>query len=378
MISVHAQLRDEVLRKGGIPFIRFMERALYCPEGGYYEQIRHTPGKSGDYFTSVSVGHVFGGLLARQICRWLDCLAADRVELVEGGAHDGRLARDILVWMGRHRPDCADRVRYVILEPSPQRRAWQLATLGETAGQVDWVEDWGGLTERGIRGVVLANELLDAMPVVRLGWDAAGRHWFEWGVVCKADRFAWARLPRATVLPVMAEQWLQALTAGAGERLQEGVVVEIAPGALVWWGQAAQALREGVLMALDYGWDEGEGWRLASAGGTLRAYRGHDLAESVLDCPGEQDLTAHVNWGLIRSTGEAAGLDTVELTPQGRWLSRLAAEGVAQSGPEARWALPEVRQFHMLTHPAYLGTRFQVLVQKRDLRARHLGSLANG
>ena len=141
--------------------------------------------------------------------------------------------------------------------------------------------------------------------------------------------------------------------------------MEFAPGALAWWAQAARSLREGYLVAFDYGWDETDGWRLASPGGTLRGFRGHGMAASVLDCPGEQDLTAHVNWGLIRLVGEEAGLSTVGLTPQGRWLSRVAAQALSHPSSGLEWTASEIRQFQMLSHPEHLGVRFQVFVQGR-------------
>ncbi|MGA1238222.1 MAG: hypothetical protein ACO34E_15325, partial [Limisphaerales bacterium] len=93
----HSLLGEEVFEGGVVPFYRFMDRALYCPEHGYYERRCHTPGRGGDYFTSVSVGEVFGGLLARRFCAWMDGGEAEWV-IVEGGAHDGQLAADILGW----------------------------------------------------------------------------------------------------------------------------------------------------------------------------------------------------------------------------------------------------------------------------------------
>jgi SAM-dependent MidA family methyltransferase len=367
MSPAHHLLVEEIKKQGAIPFRRFMEVALYCPEAGYYEQICHTPGRKGDFFTSVSVGPVFGELLARQFCRWMDGLPAQRVSLIEGGAQDGQLARDILTWTARCRPDCLERLEYLILEPSARRRSWQAETLGDLAELARWVAAWQEVGESRVTGIVFANELLDAMPVVRLGWDATVQGWNEWGVQWDGQRFRWARLDKVSQLPGCAARWLVELTKKVADRLPDGCIVEIAPSAVEWWQQAALALQMGWLLALDYGWDSAEGWRLFEAAGTLRAYREHRIEEDVLQSPGQQDITAHVNWGLVQKAGEEAGLATVALLQQGRWLSRIVSDAAAGGRADPKWAPTEIRQFHTLTHPAQLGARFQVLVQAKGL-----------
>lgn len=346
-----------------------MERALYCPEVGYYERVCHTPGRRGDYFTSVSVGRVFGELLGRRLCRWVEGIPGASVSILEGGAHDGRLARDILGWVAAARPDCYERLEYVILEPSPHRRRWQAEALVDFGGKLRWVKAWSEFEAASVRGVVLANELLDSMPVVRLGWDADARSWFEWGVGWSQGKFYWVETGRVSPLPECAEQWLGSVTVDAGELLPDRCVVEIAPAALEWWQQAARSLRQGYLAALDYGWDLCEGWRWSRLQGSLRAYQNHRMVDDVLQRPGELDLTAHVPWSLVRATGEATGLRTVTFMEQGRWLAGIVSEEVSAGRPLPRWSPAEVRQFHTLTHPAYLGAKFQVLVQSKGLSA---------
>jgi SAM-dependent MidA family methyltransferase len=220
-------------------------------------------------------------------------------------------------------------------------------------------------------GVVFANELLDAMPVVLLGWDASAQTWYEWGVEWKDGRFQWARMGLVSELPDRAKRWLGELTTAADGRLPDRCVVEIAPGAIEWWQQAAKSIDEGFLLATDYGWDPAEGWRPCGARGSLRAYRAHRIEGDVLQFPGRQDITAHVNWLLIRTAGEDAGMSTVELIEQGRWLSRIVSETASggQSGPN--WSPAEIRQFHTLTHPAQLGANFQVLVQAKGTSNLH-------
>ena len=199
-------LRREINVCGAIPFARFMELSLYCPHFGYYEQLTNTPGRGGDFYTSVSVGPLFGELLAAQFAQWLGHWDArsgyqinepvsDRLQLLEAGAHDGRLAADILDWFNSRRPQLFHKLEYWILEPSPRRRQWQEKTLARFNGRVRWFDSWGALPPTGVHGVIFSNELLDAMPVHRLGWDAQNKTWFEWGVGTEGSQFVWQKLP---------------------------------------------------------------------------------------------------------------------------------------------------------------------------------------
>jgi SAM-dependent MidA family methyltransferase len=236
--KLEEKIAGEIVGKGVISLARFMELALYCPVYGYYEKEGDKPGRAGDYFTSVSVGRLFGALLAFQFCEWLEtaergapgwrrrrecrrlapgCHAAGQkaavpadaggwpFQIVEAGAHDGDLAADILGWIQAERPGLADRVEYWIVEPSKQRQAWQRAALAKFGNQVHWAQtlaELAGPRESeavagslgGVHGVIFSNELLDAFPAHRFSWDAGCRQWFEWGVTRHGDRFTWKRI----------------------------------------------------------------------------------------------------------------------------------------------------------------------------------------
>ncbi|MEY2428439.1 MAG: hypothetical protein QOJ40_1324, partial [Verrucomicrobiota bacterium] len=176
-----------------------MRLALYCPVYGYYEKEEDKIGRQGDYYTSVSVGSLFGELLAFQFAQWLEELALEAprgaLHLVEAGAHDGRLAKDILTWMRQHRPEIFQRLEYWIVEPSNIRQTWQKRTLVEFSSQTHWATEFGAppLFPR-VRGIIFSNELLDALPVKRLDWNAGDRIWFEWGVTLNAGQFVWTRM----------------------------------------------------------------------------------------------------------------------------------------------------------------------------------------
>jgi SAM-dependent MidA family methyltransferase len=337
-----------------------MELALYCPETGYYEAKKDSIGRGGDFITSVSVGPMFGELLAWQFAGWLQNLPGEnhRPAIVEAGAHQGTLAGDILGWLQKNRTELFGRLEYVIVEPSPQRREWQRQTLGAFAPRVRWVAGLGGAAAERFRGIIFSNELLDAFPVRRFGWDAGKREWFEWGVALRGDAFGWCQIRNsAPALGGLCPPELAAV-------LPDEYVVETSPAAAGWWRDAAGALAAGKLLTIDYGHAAEETFSPARLRGTLRGYRHHQLADDVLADPGAQDLTAHVNFGAIQRAGEAAGLRTEQFCPQPQFLTRILQRATAEN-LFTRLNAKQVRQFQTLTHPEHLGRAFRVLVQER-------------
>lgn len=358
-----ADIREEIARGGPITFARFMELALYAPDCGYYERPREI-GRRGDFFTSVSVGPVFGGLLACQFAQWLEKIAPPTEglwQLVEAGAHDGQLALDVLRWLRQRRPDVFARLEYWIIEPSPGRRAWQERKLSNEFTKVKWACDFGGWVSRPAHGVIFCNELLDAMPVHRLCRDASGPQWLEWRVNWSGQDFVWQK----GHLSNEAAAALPRLPAGVEAVLPDGYVIEVSPAAIQWWSRAAASLARGKILALDYGWDAEEWLDPARWGGTLRAYAGHHVATGVLDNPGGQDITAHVNFLFLREAGEAAGLGTEGVLRQSRFLTEIFQRGVMEKTGFAAWTTAQIRQFQTLTHPEHLGHRFRALIQSR-------------
>ncbi|HXR07131.1 MAG TPA: SAM-dependent methyltransferase [Candidatus Acidoferrum sp.] len=357
-----ADIRDEIARHGAISFARFMELALYAPGCGYYEQPRPI-GRRGDFFTSVSVGPVFGELLAFQFAQWLEDLAPPpaRCQIVEAGAHDGQLALDVLRWLGRRRPAIFAGLEYRIIEPSPIRRAWQEQKLGREFPNVTWAADFAAPGSPRVRGVIFSNELLDAMPAHRLCRDAAGQRWLEWRVHWDGHGFVWQKGP----LSNEAAAGLPRLPAEVEAVLPDGFVIELSPAAIHWWSRAAASLERGKLLALDYGLDGDEWLHPARAGGTLRACAGHHLSENILARPGHQDITAHVNFSLLRQAGEAAGLRHQGLLRQSKFLTEILQRVLAGAPDSGEWTASRVRQFQTLTHPEHLGHRFRVLLQSR-------------
>jgi SAM-dependent MidA family methyltransferase len=357
-------IQREIVANGVLPFARFMELALYCPDYGYYQTKKDNPGRRGDFFTSVSTGELFGELLAFQFAEWLESEAGSQkseVRVVEAGAHDGTLAKDILNWLQLARPGLFNRIQYCIVEPSARRRIWQREKLEKFATQVQWFADLQAFSlvtrHSPLPGVIFSNELLDAMPVHRFGWDAAAKKWFEWGVALEGEKFAWAKIPDSQLRIPNSE-----LPSALRAVLPDGYTVEISPAAENWWREAANVLEQGRLLTIDYGLTADELFSPSRPRGTLRAYFRHHVAEDILANVGEQDLTAHVNFSAIQAAGESAGLMTESFSTQAQFLTRILDEAVKDKS-FGGWTASRTRQFQTLTHPEHLGRAFRVLVQ---------------
>ncbi len=362
-----------------------MELALYCPDTGFYETDDDTIGRPGDFYTSVSVGSVFGELLALQFAEWMvqyligpttlplnqigktglgsQTTADNKCLLIEAGAHDGQLARDILTWLRGRRPELFTQVEYWIIEPSIRRRQWQSATLVEFSQHIRWADSLAmvGQAKPSLTGIIFANELLDAMPVHRMGWDAYRQVWFEWGVAWKDDEYSWVRLPPAQTKLIIPPRIAPELI----KVLPDGFTTEICPMAAKWWGDAAGVLQRGKLLTFDYGLESEEFFAPHRTKGTLRAYRNHQQSNDVLADPGQQDITAHVNFSMIRNAGEAAGLRTAPSATQAAFLTGIAERFWQDPARNGTWTAKQSREFQTLIHPQHLGRAFRVLLQAR-------------
>lgn len=363
-------IRAEIALQGIIPFQRFMELALYCPEYGFYERESDTVGKAGDFQTSVSVGPLFGSLLAFQFAEWLETLPEQRVHLIEAGAHDGKLAKDILDWLQANRPQLFSRLEYVIVEPSVRRRSWQQKRLQNFAGRMRWLDGVSGAVEVQFTGIIFANELLDAFPVRRVGWNAKAQHWYEWGVTWTRGKFAWARM---TGNVEAAE--LKSLPAALLSVLPDDFTTEICPQAELWWAMAAKSLRQGWLLTFDYGFQVEDFFVPHRALGTLRTYRQHRNDGDVLSEPGTQDITAHVNFSQVRQAGELAGVKTLNYLSQAEFLLGIAKQFWSATSRSGHWSPQQNRELQTLVHPEHFGRAFRVLVQRRDFTDSNVGRL---
>jgi len=314
------------------------------------------------------VGELFGQLLAFQFAVWLGELKTqnEKLTIVEAGAHDGKLAADILSWLERFRPELFAEMEYWILEPSPSRRAWQQEKLKEFSN-VRWLASFpdprSQIPDPKLTGIIFSNELLDAMPVHRFGWDAKARQWFEWGVGLDDAKFVWTRVEN-TAAPGLPSTILQ-LPPSLLEVLPDGYTIETSPAAENWWRNAAARLAHGKLLAIDYGFTTEEQFSPSRLNGTVRAYHRHRVSDDLLANVGEQDLTAHVNFSVIQMVGEEVGLQTELFGSQPQFLTRIVEMVFKNPATFDEWGAKQSRQFQTLTHPEHLGRAFRILIQSK-------------
>ena len=301
---MHALVRAEVEAGGGaIPFSRYMDIALHAPGLGYYRAGWRTFGPGGDFVTAPEMSPLFAGTVARQVAQVLSALDAE--EVVEIGAGSGTMAAQMLVHL-------APGIRYRILEPSGALAARQRETIAaaapEALASVSWLD---ALPEPGFRGVVLANEVVDALPVERFEVTAEG-------VAAHCVGFAHGRPIRCSrpAEPSLVEA-VESVQRDLGYRLPAGYVSEIGPARCAWTATIAERLESGLLLLMDYGFPRREFYHPDRRDGTLRCHFRHRRHDDPLVLCGLQDITAHVDFTAI---ARASGLDVAGFTTQGEFL----------------------------------------------------------
>lgn len=370
----NALLRDAILRRidetGGITFREFMELALYHPQHGYY-RTREPMGRRGDYVTSPEVHPIFGTLVARQLREmWKHMGRPERFDIVEFGPGTGLLARDVLRWAFTQDEAFAAAIRYALIETSASLVERQQRTLG-SLGLPEATVAWADRPPENIEGCVLSNEFLDALPVHRIA-VREGRL-YEVYVVRSGDRLTEELRDPST--PDI-EAYFQRL----GLRPGEGCEAEVNLGAVEWMRGVARGLARGFVLTFDYGYPAEELYAPWHTQGTLLCFYRQNPSHDPYARIGRQDITASVDFTTLVRTGEAAGLTTVGLTTQARFLTALgigeALERVQRDNPTALEEYYARRRAVMeLLDPAGLG-RIRVLAQARRLTSTRLTGFA--
>lgn len=334
---------------GRLPFARVMELALYHPEHGYYGAGPRKIGRKGDFFTSVSVGPLFGKLLAmRALQEWEEQGKPEDFTIIEQGAHDGQLAEDVVSAMG-DKP-----VRYLIVEPNPRYREAQAKRLDD---RVQWVESLAALQTGPKRGFFLCNELPDAFPVHLVRW--CGERWRE--LYVEADGLEAFRFVSGDFSCAELAEEAKHLP----HDLAPGHTLEINLAMIAWIRDLAHAAFRGAIFIADYGLDAEEFLVDSRADGTLRRYWQHRMDDKVLEDLGECDLTTHINFTRLIDEATKRGLTKREYDLQGRILGRMAMPWLQSlEGRPLDAAL--MRQFQSLTHPAFMGRSFRCLLLKKS------------
>lgn len=362
--ALAAAIRAEIDRDGAVTFARFMELALYHPEHGYYLAPERRPGREGDFLTAPEASAYFGLTIARQIAECWERLGRPvPFTIREYGAGIGALAYDVLAGLSETIPDLAATVRYRLVEPNPHRLEEALTAMADVG--LDGIvigEEPGGAAEP-ITGVVLANEVADALPVHRLVARAGELR--ERFVVWHDGWFAEAEGPLSA--PVRG---YPAYFAAEGVTLVEGGRYDVSPAASAWFASAGLGLRRGYAITIDYGYPVADLYRAHRLEGTVRGYQRHGATDDPFVRVGRQDLTAHVDFTALQRAGEAAGMTLAGFTTQGALLASLGlGERLLelQRDPEATLADYASAQAVVmrLIDPGGLG-RFGVLLMARD------------
>jgi SAM-dependent MidA family methyltransferase len=344
-------IRQTIRRRGPVSFAWFMEQALYHPEFGYYSSGECEIGRHGDYFTNVSVGPLFGQLLAGQFAEMWEILGrpAD-FSILEQGAHRGDFARDVLGAAREQAPEFFSALRYRIIEPFSSLEQRQAAALVDFGGKVTWEKSLDHLEP--FCGVHFSNELLDAMPVRLI--DRSGFVWRERCVVESADGFAFIARP-------LDDERLLRQLAKLPPFISSPYETEVNLAALDWVETVAGKLARGFVLAADYGYARDQFYAPERTSGTLQCYAKHRRGSSPLEGAGHTDITAHVDWTSVAERAEECGLTLTGFTDQHHFITGLLSQRMFQAS--------EGRALRTLLHPELLGTRFQYLALSKNAPA---------
>ena len=390
-MNLRHKIEQEIRERGPIPFSRYMELCLYDPEFGYYSRNAEKFGKAGDFYTSSDVHAVFGRLLARQFEEmWRALGKPEQIDVLELGPGRGLFAQDVLDWSEKKFPEFFRAVRYTLAERSASLRERLAATFRHRTadGKVVVLSEFAdsgfnnqsedvqtptdGDARRSIDGfvaeaplIVFANEFFDALPVEVLSEQGAlrinlgdGNFVEEWAPASAAEL---EFLDRYGVHP------------------ETGLRTEATLVAQKQMARLSAAIEQGFLVTIDYGYTREE--QLAGRHlGTVMTYRQHSASPNPYEAPGDQDITAHVNFTALASTAEQSGMRAHRLLTQSQFLLGIGeANQFGDAFEECR--LPEERakialQLKHLVTPAGMGETFQVLVASKDVPCESVENLS--
>ncbi|NNJ94776.1 MAG: SAM-dependent methyltransferase [Halobacteria archaeon] len=353
-------IRAEIAAAGGaIPFSRYMEMCLYTPGLGYYSAGQRKFGAGGDFVTAPEISPLFGRCVARSCAAVLEATGGS---LLEFGAGSGRLAADLLGELAVL--DCLPD-SYLILERSAELRQRQQHTLQrelpQLADRVSWLDTLPG---PGYRGVVLANEVLDAMACERWRWN--GERVEQYFVVPDGPGFAWqARTCAGSELATTIEGYARQYG------LDRGYISEVNPAITPWLRSIAECLEAGLVLLIDYGYPRREYLHPQRANGTLQCHYRQRVHDDVFYCPGLQDITAHVDFTAVAEAATAADLQVAGYTTQAHFLLDCGLDRLLQSaGPADEVGyLQQAQQAKTLILPGEMGERFHCIGLTRGLDA---------
>ena len=330
-----------------------MAAALYDPELGYYARETRQVGRGGDFFTSVSVGRLFGNLLARRFLReWKELDSPNRWRILECGAHDGTLASDILTAIQALDSAAFAALEYAIPEPLPRLQAAQRETLRAFGERITFTNDASTLAANPLPGVAFGNELLDALPFHVVEWKSGG--WRECRVAQSADGgFVWQ------IDGEIDDPFLVEALAPLGKNFPDGYRTEVRTNFRSFLEPLTRCISSGLLIWPDYGFARPEYYLPERHQGTLRTFSKHRAGEDPLATPGEVDITAHVDFTAVAESAMEIGCFPRVFRNQGTWLTEVGRDWLLSLEGAPQTDL--LRQFQTLTHPSHLGGSFHIL-----------------
>ena len=352
---VQGMIREKIAAANHwISFADYMNLALYASGMGYYSSGATKLGAAGDFVTAPEISPLFGRTLAQQLMQILRSMAP--ADILEFGAGSGKLARDILFEL--EKSDALPR-KYYILEVSPDLRQRQQMLLADEAPhlmhRVEWLDQLPGQ----FNGVMLANEVLDAMPIHIVRWH--GDAVLERGVTWQDNQFAWQDRPiRDAELQTVASE----LTAEINPDNQPvDYVSEINLAAVRFIHSLASTLQQGVVLLIDYGFGRSEYYHPQRNQGTLMCHYRHHAHDDPFYLPGLQDITSHVDFSALTQAAENNGLKLLGYTTQAYFLLNCGiTDLLAQTSAEdIHHYLPQSNQLQKLVSPAEMGELFKVI-----------------
>jgi SAM-dependent MidA family methyltransferase len=363
-----ALLAERIRRSGPITFAEYMRECLYHPVHGYYSQPEVR--RFSDYYTSVDVHPIFGRLLARQFAEmWQQLDRPAEFLLVEAAAGSGRLAGHVLEFAQSQLPDFFNAINYVAVERSPARcdqlakRLSHFIQKGKCRPSIE-------IPARIPVGCVFSNELLDALPVHRVLQQRGSLK----EIFVTTDGKVFSEIPHPPSTCAITDYF-----AAQQVTLDEGQLAEAGLEACDWITEIARRLDRGFVLTIDYGHEAADLFDAHHHSGTVLSYTKHQVSNNLYAAPGEQDLTAHVNFTALRQWGARHGLETLGLLTQTAFLLALGKGNdfadLYDTCMDESARLRARLQLKTLIYPEGLGERFQVLLQQKSVPQAQLTTL---
>jgi SAM-dependent MidA family methyltransferase len=359
LARVHQHLAEQIIAEGWLSFERFMDMALYAPGLGYYSAGAHKLGVGGDFTTAPEISRLFGACVARQCAEILSALGA--ASILEIGAGSGRLAADILLRLETlgQLPE-----RYCILDVSAdlrerQRRHFEHYLPPRLKELVRWLDQ---PPEEPFDGLVLANEVLDALPVTRFRWYRDRVE--ELGVVIDDGRLAWGARPASSAVADVCRRLSK-----VGGAWDDGYVSEYCPRLTAWTQSVTRSLRRGAALWFDYGLPRSQYYLAERHEGTLLCHFRQRAHGDPLLYPGLQDITAWVDYTSLAEASRAAGFSLAGFTTQGYFLagSRIDQEMQTMAAGDDNQFARLANEARQLMLPGEMGERFKAMAWLRGL-----------